>query len=175
MKGLFVRLNLSLLWSLAVNDPYYPVQHTQSNHAMAAPSPHNRWVIFFLALFFGTLGVHRFAAGKILTGLLMLFTFGGFGFWWAYDVFMILLGQFTDSNGLRIGGATTHEYNQQLMHQQYQPQRQIPQQQQQQPQHGYGQWGGEDGDLDAFAEEDPLEAKFAELEKEMRRKGQRID
>ncbi len=154
-----------------MNDSYYPVQQNQNNQAMIPASQHNRWVIFFLALFLGYLGVHRFAVGKVFTGLLMFATGGGFGLWWAFDVFMILLGQFTDSNGLRVGGSATHEYDRQLTHQQYQAPRQLPQQQQP-PQYGYGQWGGEDGDLDAFVEEDPLEAKFAELEKEMRRKGQ---
>ncbi len=154
-----------------MNNSYYPVQNTQSNQGMVPASPHNRWVIFFLALFLGYFGVHRFAVGKVVTGLLMFLTGGGFGLWWAFDTFMILLGQFTDSNGLRLGDGTTQQHDRQLTHQQYQPPRQIPQQAH--DPHAYGQWGGEDGDLDAFIEEDPLEAKFAELEKEMRRKGQR--
>ncbi|PIE46881.1 MAG: hypothetical protein CSA42_06330 [Gammaproteobacteria bacterium] len=52
-----------------------------------------------LCFFFGVFGVHRFYVGKIGTGILMLLTFGGFGFWSLYDFIMIVIGKFTDSNG----------------------------------------------------------------------------
>ncbi len=55
-----------------------------------------------LCFFLGVLGVHRFYVGKIGTGILMLFTFGGFGIWALIDFIMVVLGNFTDSDGLKI-------------------------------------------------------------------------
>ena len=39
----------------------------------------NKWVSFFLCLFLGVLGVHKFYEGRILLGILYLFTGGLFG------------------------------------------------------------------------------------------------
>lgn len=39
----------------------------------------NKWVSFFLCLFLGILGVHKFYERRILLGLLYLFTGGLFG------------------------------------------------------------------------------------------------
>ena len=40
----------------------------------------NDWVVcFILVIFLGFWGVHRFYVRKIGTGILMIFTFGGFG------------------------------------------------------------------------------------------------
>lgn len=59
------------------------------------------WVVaLLLAIFLGTLGVHRFYVGKIGTGLLMLVTFGGFGIWTLIDIIMIAINNFTDKQGL---------------------------------------------------------------------------
>lgn len=52
--------------------------------------------------FVGFLGVHRFYVGKVGTGLLMLFTFGGLGIWWLIDFIFILCGNFTDGDGNKI-------------------------------------------------------------------------
>lgn len=60
------------------------------------------WKIFLLALFLGIFGVHRFAVGKVKSGLLQLITFGGLGIWAFIDDVTILLGKFTDSKGLAI-------------------------------------------------------------------------
>ena len=38
----------------------------------------NKWVAFFLCIFFGYLGIHKFYEGRILLGLLYLFTGGLF-------------------------------------------------------------------------------------------------
>lgn len=52
-----------------------------------------------LCIFFGGMGIHRFYAGKIGTGLAMLFTVGGCGVWALVDLILIICGKFTDSNG----------------------------------------------------------------------------
>lgn len=54
-------------------------------------------VCLILAIFFGYWGLHRFYAGKIGTGILWMFSFGGFGIGWFVDVITILSGSFTDS------------------------------------------------------------------------------
>ena len=55
-----------------------------------------------LCFFLGFMGVHRFYAGKIGTGILMLLTFGGFGIWTSIDFILIVCGNFTDKDGLPI-------------------------------------------------------------------------
>lgn len=58
------------------------------------------WIAtLLLSLFFGGLGVHRFYAGKVGTGLLMLFTLGGLGIWALIDLIMVIVGKFTDGEG----------------------------------------------------------------------------
>lgn len=61
--------------------------------------PKNGLTLFFFCLFFGGLGIHRFYAGRVFSGLIMLFTFGGFGIWPFVDIVSILSGDFTDING----------------------------------------------------------------------------
>ncbi|MCI6652230.1 MAG: TM2 domain-containing protein [Ruminococcus sp.] len=39
----------------------------------------SKWVSFFLCLFFGFLGIHKFYEGRVLLGLLYIFTGGIFG------------------------------------------------------------------------------------------------
>lgn len=58
-----------------------------------------KWVAFFLCLFFGYFGVHRFYVRKMGTGILWLFTFGLGGIGWLVDLVMILLGAFRDNMG----------------------------------------------------------------------------
>lgn len=52
-----------------------------------------------IAIFFGWLGLHRLYVGKWKTGLLYMFTFGGFGVGWFIDVARIVFGNFTDKDG----------------------------------------------------------------------------
>ena len=60
----------------------------------------NKWLIVLLLCFFlGGLGIHRFYVGKTATGVAQLLTCGGCGIWWLVDFIMILLGNFTDSEG----------------------------------------------------------------------------
>jgi hypothetical protein len=62
-------------------------------------SPKSGLTTFIICMFFGALGIHRFYVGKIGTGILMLLTFGGLGFWILYDLFSIVCKSFTDSEG----------------------------------------------------------------------------
>ncbi len=51
----------------------------------------DKWVAFFLCLFLGFLGAHKFYEGKTGTGILYLLTFGLFGIGWFIDLFALLL------------------------------------------------------------------------------------
>lgn len=73
---------------------------------MTAPvttdSPRSRGVALALAVPLGWCGAHRFYAGKVGTGLLMLCTGGGLGLWWLYDMILVASGEFRDSDGLHL-------------------------------------------------------------------------
>ena len=46
----------------------------------------SKWVAFFLCLFLGYLGIHKFYEGRILLGILYLCTCGLFGFGIIFDL-----------------------------------------------------------------------------------------
>lgn len=52
----------------------------------------NKWTAFFLCLFLGLIGVHKFYEGKILMGVIYLFTGGLCGIGWIIDL-IILIGK----------------------------------------------------------------------------------
>ena len=65
-------------------------------------SHRSRGVALALAGVLGMFGCHRFYVGKIGSGLCQLFTFGGFGIWYLYDVIMVASGAFRDDEGKRL-------------------------------------------------------------------------
>lgn len=50
----------------------------------------NKWVAFFLCLFLGYFGAHKFYEGKGGMGIVYLFTFGLFGIGWFIDLIVLL-------------------------------------------------------------------------------------
>jgi hypothetical protein len=86
-------------------------------------SERSRGVALALAIVGGFLGLHRFYAGKIGTGIAQIVTLGGLGIWWFYDLVLLAAGEFRDMEGLRLrrwgveqggdmGGATTAQVRQ---------------------------------------------------------------
>jgi len=75
--------------------------------AVAAPrdpnaSPKLLLPAVLLCFWLGIFGAHRFYAGKVGTGLLQLFTFGGLGIWAFIDLIILVCGAFTDSQGRKL-------------------------------------------------------------------------
>ena len=62
-------------------------------------SEKSRLTATLLCFFLGIFGVHRFYAGKIGTGILMIFTLGGYFIWAIIDFISIVSGKFKDSEG----------------------------------------------------------------------------
>ena len=50
-----------------------------------------KWIALLLCIFLGWLGIHRFYEGKIITGLIWLFTFGLFGIGWFVDIICTIM------------------------------------------------------------------------------------
>ena len=55
-----------------------------------AKVPKSKWVSFFLCLFFGYLGIHKFYEERILLGLVYLFTGGLFGIGIVVDLILLI-------------------------------------------------------------------------------------
>lgn len=52
--------------------------------------PKDKWIALLLCIFLGGLGAHKFYEGRILFGILYLFTLGLFGFGVIVDIILIL-------------------------------------------------------------------------------------
>ena len=50
----------------------------------------NKWTAFFLCLFLGVLGAHKFYEGKVGMGILFLLTGGLFGIGWLVNTVVLL-------------------------------------------------------------------------------------
>lgn len=50
----------------------------------------NKWVSFFLCLFLGVFGIHKFYEGRVLLGLVYIFTMGLFGIGVFIDLIILL-------------------------------------------------------------------------------------
>ena len=62
-------------------------------------STRSRSVALVLCVFLGWMGAHRFYVDKTGSGVLMLFTFGGFGIIWFIDLVTLASGGFKDKKG----------------------------------------------------------------------------
>ena len=51
----------------------------------------NKWVAFLLCFFLGGFGIHKFYEGKIIFGIIYLFTLGFFGVGVLIDLILIVL------------------------------------------------------------------------------------
>ncbi|NKG21998.1 TM2 domain-containing protein [Paeniglutamicibacter terrestris] len=77
----------------------------QPMQGYAPPAPGKSFIATWLfALFLGVFGVDRFYLGKIGTGLLKLFTLGGFGIWVLVDLILVLTGKQRDKSGATLAG-----------------------------------------------------------------------
>ena len=50
----------------------------------------NKWIAFFLCLFFGIIGVHKFYEGRVLLGILYILTGGLLGIGVLVDLIVLL-------------------------------------------------------------------------------------
>ena len=53
--------------------------------------PKSKWAAFFLCLFFGVLGIHKFYEGRVLLGIVYLLTLGLCGVGVVIDLVILLL------------------------------------------------------------------------------------
>ena len=67
-----------------------------------AANDKNFVLVATLCFLLGAFGIPRFYCGKIISGVLMVFTIGGPGIWALVDFVTVCFGEFTDSQGIKI-------------------------------------------------------------------------
>src|SRR6266566_9675005 len=86
-------------WQVPQQQPW-PGQQPPYPGPMMGMGMQKSWITtVLLCQFLGTLGVHRFYTGRIVSCIFQLLTFGGFGIWTLMDLIMIITGSFTDNYG----------------------------------------------------------------------------
>ena len=76
--------------SIVINNANSNVNSNINQNGMSRSRERNTWVAFFLCVFLGYIGAHKFYEGKTGMGILYLFTFGFFGIGWFIDCFALL-------------------------------------------------------------------------------------
>lgn len=87
---LWDRGELERMISVYNGTPRGTVIYNHVNQAVYSGKLCNKWISFFLCLFFGYLGAHKFYERKTGIGFLYLFTLGIFGLGWIIDIVLIL-------------------------------------------------------------------------------------
>jgi TM2 domain-containing membrane protein YozV len=88
----------------------FPPTSASSAPASVLPSSDKSFLVTWLfALFLGFFAVDRFYLGKVGTGLVKLFTFGGFGIWLLVDLVLVLAGAQRDKQGRKLAGYDQHK------------------------------------------------------------------
>ncbi len=80
-------LVMQMVFGFIASIVYYFVIYKERKF-VAVPGK-NKYVALVLSIFVGMFGIDRFYMGKVGTGLLKLFTFGGFLIWWIIDIILI--------------------------------------------------------------------------------------
>ena len=82
--------------------PYQNNNNVVNNNNLAQVSPKSKVATLILAIFLGWLGIHRFYAGRYISGAVYLFTYGVFYCGWILDIILIIMNKFKDKDGLPI-------------------------------------------------------------------------
>ena len=68
-------------------------------HYVTTTSDKSKTTALLLCIFLGWMGAHYFYVGRIMRGIVSLFTYNLFGIGWIYDIVKIALGCFKDNVG----------------------------------------------------------------------------